>query len=277
MGAKFLANLLLLPAAILASPADAESVHFRNATWPPTPLQLSRAASGQTIAEQASLELSGELYLPPGAGRFPAVVSLHGCGGRLTRQTEEAFGARFAALGYAILFVDSFGPRGVKEGCTGPGASVDRLMDAYGALVYLASRPFIDPDRIAVIGYSQGAMVALAAVALDGAEVLFKQRFKAAIAYYPACSGYGAVAAPTLVLIGQLDDWTPARDCEALMARRNGLGAPMRVIVYPGAHHAFNFNGRPRDYYGHHLEFNEAAARAAWVETVGALRAAFGK
>jgi hypothetical protein len=102
-----------------------------------------------------------------------------------------------------------------------------------GGLAYLASLPFIDPDRIAVVGYSQGA--------LGGVETLFDRHFRTAIAYYPGCwSETGAVSIPTVILIGALDDWTPARDCEAMIKRRTGQGAPLKLIVYPGAYHAFN-------------------------------------
>jgi dienelactone hydrolase len=225
------------------------------------------------------VELSGELYRPPGDGPFPAVVMLHGCDGRLPRAVEDAAGARFTALGYVLLTVDSFGPRGVKQRCIGQdGPPVDRVSDAYGALSYLAGQSFIDPDRIAVLGYSQGAMVALSAVELGGVGTLFDRHFRAVVAYYPYCTNALALYAPTVILIGELDDWTPARDCSRDMARRSGEGAPVKLVVYPDAYHAFNFQrAKPTVFLGHRLEYNEAADRAAWTETVTALHAAFGR
>lgn len=267
-----LATLLLAPA------ATAETVHFRSTTWPPTPLQLRLAkASGDTIAEQASVELTGELYRPNNAGRSPAVVLLHPCSGRLPPALEQADAARYTALGYVLLAVDSFGARGIADGCAGGGASVDVVMDAYGALLHLASLPFVDPDRIALVGYSYGAGIALSAVAFDGPERLFDRQFTAAVAYSPWCPEKLAVGVPTLILMGERDEWAPPRACEAMMARRSGLGAPMRLIVYPRAYHAFNLKLAARRHYGHHLEYDEAADRAAWSETVAVLRAAFGR
>ena len=264
----------------LLSPAAAETVHFKSTTWPPTPLQRRLAtAAGQTIAELASTKIAGELYLPPGGGPFPAVVLMPPCTGRLPLRVEQADGARYNALGYALLAVDSFGPRGFEEGCSGVGSSVDLVMDAYGALLYLAELPSIDPERIAIVGYSKGADTALSAVGFDGVERLFDRTFRTAIAYYPFCQRQEdvAVSVPTLILIGELDDWNFARDCRDIMARRKGLGAPMRLVVLPDAHHSFNLKLPPRSHYGHHLEYNEAADRAAWSETVAALRAAFGR
>jgi len=276
---------LLLLLLLLASPALGETVHFPSATTPPTPLQQRLARERATpIDPQPITELAGELHRPAGAGPFPAVVALHGCAGRGLRAYEDALAERFTALGYVVLFVDSFGPRGITERCM-PASydkeDVDRVMDAYGGLLYLAAQPFVDPERIAVVGYSQGAMVALSAVSLGGVETLFDRHFRTAVAYYPGCwSETGAVSIPTLVLIGALDDWTPARACEAMMARRSGEGAPLRLVVYPGAYHAFNarsLRDRPHDLLGHHLEYNEAADTAAWDAMTAALRDAFGR
>ena len=262
------------------SSASAETIYFRSTTWPPTPLQQRLAkTAGQTIAEQASVKIAGELYLPPGNGPFPAVVLMPPCSGRLPLEVEQADGARYNAQGWALLAVDSFGPRGFEDGCGGVGSSVDLVMDAYGALLWLAGQRFIDPGRIAIVGYSKGGDAALQAVGYDGVERLFDRQFRAAIAYYPFCQRQEevAVSVPTLILTGELDDWTLARDCRAIMANRKGLGAPMKLVVYPGAHHSFNLKLAPRSSYGHHLEYNEAADHAAWSETAGALRQAFGR
>lgn len=271
-------GLLMVIAAVTALPAAAETVRFPTATTPPSPLQQRLATErGEAVLVQAIAEIKGELYRPAGAGPFPAVVSLHGCGGR-SQASDDALGARVTALGYVLLSVDSFGPRGIAHRCTAEtGWPVDRVMDAYGALHYLAELPFVDAGRVAVLGFSQGAMVALSAVQLGGTETLFGRHFRAAIAYYPWCSEEN-FAVPTLILIGELDDWTPATACQAMMARRSSEGGAVRLVVYPGAWHAFNFpRAAPTTAFGHRLEYNEAAARAAWDETVEALRAAFAK
>ena len=273
----------LVAIVLAALPAVAETVRFPSATAPPTPLQQRLFKErGQPIAVPPTVELIGELYRPAGDGPFPAVVQLHGCGGRAPLEPEDAAGARMVALGYALLIVDSFGPRDIKERCSGHWSGIERIADAYGGLFYLAGLPFIDPDRIAVLGYSQGADVALSAVKLGGLETLFDRHFRVAIAYYPWCDVFlGGVSVPTVILIGQLDDWTPTRNCREMMAKRSGEGAPLRLVVYPGAYHGFNIarlRGKPAEsYLGHHIEYNEAADRAALAETIAALRQAFGR
>lgn len=211
------------------------------------------------------------------------MVLLHGCSGRGSRKSEDAGGAYYTSLGYALLIVDSFGPRGIADRCdSGFSPPADRVMDAYGALIYLATSPFIDPERIAAVGYSQDAGVALSAVKLGGIETAFERHFRTVIAYYPQCElSMGGASVPTVILIGELDTVTPAGNCREMMARRSGEDAPMRLVVYPGAHHAFNaihLRGKPETFYGYgHLEYNEAADRAAFAETAAALRQAFGR
>jgi dienelactone hydrolase len=270
----------LLAYAGLVTAVDAEPVRFPSAVAPPTPLQLRLARErGLPAPESPSGQmLVGELYRPPGEGRFPAVVLLHGCDGRLSAAGEQREAQKLVALGYSVLAVDSFGPRGVRDRCIQElGVPVDRVMDAYGALQYLAGRADIDPDRIAVLGYSQGGITAISAVTRGGVETLFERHFKAAVAYYPGCDNT-EVAAPTLILIGALDEWTPTRNCREMVAVQSGAGAPVELFVYPGAYHAFNFpRDRPAEYFGHRIEYNEAAARAAWSETIRFLRQSLGR
>ena len=208
--------LALLMAPVFIASAAAEPIHFRSATWPPTPLQLRLAtASGDTIAEQASVSLCGELHRPPGDGPSPAVVLLHPCSGRLpieTRRPTPSVTPRSATrCSPSTASARAASPMAARGG----GASVDGVMDAYGALLHLASLPFIDPERIAVVGYSFGASVALSAVEFDGPERLFDRQFVAAVAYYPYCPEKLAVSVPTVILAGALDDWAPVRVCRA--------------------------------------------------------------
>jgi dienelactone hydrolase len=264
---------------LISNGASAETVYFPSATPGPTPLQERLARErGEALPPQRGDDLMGELHRPAGDGPFPAIILLHGCAGRSARASEDALAARFVALGYAVLVVDSFATRGIKIHCTGDGPAIDRTMDAYGGLAYLADLPFVDPDRVAVVGYSQGAIAALAVVALHGAQTKVAHHFKAAVAYYPSCSGSdGAFAVSTLILIGERDDWTPAADCREMMAKRSGEGAPVKLVIYPGAYHTFNSRrDRPVTQFGHHLEYNEAADNAAWQEMTALLRRTLG-
>ena len=71
---------------------------------------------------------------------------------------------------------------------------------------------------------------------------------------------------PTLILVGDHDDWTRASWCQEMMARRDGQGSPVELTVYPGATYAFNFPAAPREYLGHHLEYDPKATADAWKQ-----------
>lgn len=96
-------------------------------------------------------------------------------------------------------------------------------------------------------------------------EKAHRRHFHAAVAFYPWCQGRsGVMTVPTLILIGAEDDWTPAPSCQHLMADRAGKGAPLKVIVYPDATHAFNYSDRSRLNFGHHLAYDPEATADAW-------------
>ena len=74
---------------------------------------------------------------------------------------------------------------------------------------------------------------------------------------------------PTLILIGERDDVTPAEECRNMVdgrdemgiSRQKGQGAPIKLVVYPGAYHGFDASNSttPGKLPGHHLEFNRSA------------------
>ena len=70
---------------------------------------------------------------------------------------------------------------------------------------------------------------------------------------------------PTLILIGALDDWTPAADCSEKIDAWGTDGPSVELVVYPSVHHSFYYpelhGGRKA--FGHWVEYNEEAASDA--------------
>jgi len=222
-----------------------------------------------------------EAYLskPEGGGPFPAIVYLHGCGG-LSKSTRDDIATLMTGWGYVTLAVDSFATRGLKDSCYNlPSA---REGDALAALRYLSAQGFVDPQRIAAMGSSQGASVALQMVSTrpNFFAVPDDLKFKAVVAYYPLCSdATEQLTRPTLILIGELDDWTPASDCERWMARRTGKGAPVKLVIYPGAYHGFDdpdlVDGLRA--FGHWIKYDADATQRSVTEMHDFLAAQFAK
>jgi len=216
----------------------------------------------------SSPPLQGYLRQTNSRSPSPAVVLLHSCNGNW-RRLDERWGKRIASWGYVTLTVDSFGPRGIVDTCDS-GSPIDLASDAYRALRFLVQQPFVDAARVVVLGFSQGGWLALTSVERGAVERASPNKFRAAIAFYPPCGGFkDDMTVPTLILVGELDDWTPATECRNMVdgrdswgiSRQKGRGVPITLVVYPGAYHAFDAPGveTPIQLLGHHLEFNQAA------------------
>jgi dienelactone hydrolase len=211
-------------------------------------LEIPSLTLGPGSAEEATI-VTGELSLPDGAtGRVPAVMVLHSCAGVTPNLADWA--GEVNRMGFAAFVVDSFGPRGVTEVCTGrtPVTIGSRLADAYRALALLATHPRIDPRRIAALGFSHGGWVTLWA-----SQAQFERRFLRAnvefaayAAFYPAgcnaqlLSETDMTPGPVRIFHGTADDWTPIAACREWVSRRQAVGRRVSLVAYEGALHAFD-------------------------------------
>ncbi|MCX7155126.1 MAG: dienelactone hydrolase family protein [Rhodocyclales bacterium] len=243
-------KLLFFLGAILAcGPALAQPAQASDLQFPAEPSALS-AVERPRMA----------LLKPEGVGPFPALVLVHQCGGlgspRWQNQSMLGWAKDAVARGYVALLVDSLGPRGVDTVCYGPKGGVffsRGVKDALQAAEHLQKFDFVDRKRIALAGFSWGAMVSvLASSARWSGNAVPTTRFAAAVAFYPGCftirpptaASYEIVQPdidrPLLVLMGQLDNETPADECAAKLGAAKAAGAPIEWHVYPQATHCWD-------------------------------------
>jgi len=107
------------------------------------------------------------------------------------------------------------------------------------------------------MGWSQGGVYAIAVINGPSLERARKRGvelppvgFAAGIGVYPGgCFSLvkERVIRPLLVLIGSVDDWTPAAQCEEMVTAMKSRGADTSIVVYPGAYHYFDVEGQPLD------------------------------
>jgi dienelactone hydrolase len=254
------ALVLMLCCVVPALTADAWATSLERVEFESASQRLFSGIPGEVI--------QGYLAKPDGAGPFPAVIVLHGCAG-MHEATRQKLVYELVAWGYVILLVDSYATRGIEHACTSAAFAtfVKRRADAYGALDFLARQTFVDRQRVAAVGFSAGAWVALSVAEPHSFDQFVppesNSRFRAAAAFNPPCrQAVSRPGMPTLIFIGDLDDWTPAADCTNKIAGWGDDGPPVDLVVYPGAYHGFYYPQlQPGTIlFGHRLEYNSAAA-----------------
>jgi dienelactone hydrolase len=207
-------------------------------------------STGDYLAHYAASKtavITGVLSMPANGPRVvPAVIILHGSSG--VNPGERVWARRVNALGYASFVVDSFTGRGIKstENDQTQLSMTADIADAYAALRLLATDPRIDKSRIAVMGFSRGAIAALYS-SLEPFRLPATEgnlRFAAHVAFYPSCGiSYNAErldGSPVLMLLGGKDNYTPAAPCIAYADTLRSKGAQVTLKEYPDAWHGFD-------------------------------------
>ena len=260
------AALIWAGAASLSRADEVPWLADRTVTVAPHRTGLMHPASGHALV--------GYLARPPGSGRRPAVLELHGCGGFGTEDVVAADVLR--SFGYVALALDSLGPLDTCSADTFGEAA--EAVDAYTARAWLAKQSFVDPDRIALLGFAMGGSAALDDIEFGWPlEKTHRRQIRAAILFYPNCRyRQGVTSVPALILTGEEDDWAPAAWCREMLAARRDRGAPVTLTVYPGARHAFNVPGELRRKLGHHLAYDPEATEEAWTAVRRFLRERLG-
>ena len=113
----------------------------------------------------AGITLSGTFTYPSKGGAFPVVILISGSGPQ--DRNEEVFGHKpFLVLadyltrqGIAVLRYDDRGV-GKSTGNFMASTSLDFATDAESAVAYLKTRKEINPQKIGVVGHSEGGLVA---------------------------------------------------------------------------------------------------------------------
>jgi dienelactone hydrolase len=190
-------------------------------------------------ARGENIELAGELTIPEGRdGRLPAVIIVHGSSGVGTR--EAGWASFLRQSGYATFVIDYFGPRGITSKSPTQPTPVG---DVFEAILRLGEHPRIDPTRIAVIGFSRGAVMSIEA-SNDGGRSTGGIQTAVHVAMYPGCRrGYidnNPTLPPLLILLGTEDSYTTPDECQRLVSEGVSKGRTVELMIYAGATHAWD-------------------------------------
>lgn len=196
--------------------------------------------------EGEAVSISAYLMNPLGDGPFPAVVLLHGAGGM--QPGYLCIAEKMVRWGYVILVIDSnSAPSRNREQSLGSFLATEQAQDAHQGRTFLMALPYIQGDRVGVIGWSSGGRATLAAVSSNKSFYNGKLygvdkdgAFAAAIAVYPICyDELKDLDAPVLILIGANDRQVSAKYCES-MSRVGRTDHNVELKVYPDTEHGFD-------------------------------------
>jgi len=191
--------------------------------------------------------VGGEFRIAQGTGRLPVVVLMHGSGG--VGVNIDPWVRQFNAMGISTFVIDGFSGRGLTSVNTNQAllGRLNFIVDIYRSLEILGKHPRVDPERIALMGFSRGGQAALYA-SLDRFNKLWNRsgiRFAGYIPFYPDCAttfvGDTEVAdRPIRIFHGAADDTDPIAICKAYVARLKDAGRDVVLTEYPDSQHVFD-------------------------------------
>ncbi len=244
-----------------------------------TELETDAYTRHQVVYRSGDLTVSGVLLRPRGAGPFPGIVLNHGyidpsyyvTGQGLAREQDA-----LARAGFVVLHTDYRG-----HAASDDVPDLDRetrlgyARDAINAVAALKRLPYVDDDRLAMLGRSMGGGVTMnALVAQPGlvdaaviyasvsssylenvehftrpnrpeAEQALYDRFgtpRQAPRFYRDLSPrtyFDRITEPVLAHHGEVDATCPPRWAAATQRLLRRAGADSRLLWYPGEDHAF--------------------------------------
>ena len=140
------------------------------------------------------------------------------------------------------------------------------VADVQAAVDYLKSQPFVQPDKIGIVGFCFGGRVSyLAACTVSdiAASVVFYGGNIKNVLGGEGSSPFeqtGNITAPMLGLFGAEDGNPTLADVADIDAALTAAGKTHEFHMYPGCGHGFHCNGRG--------SYRPEAARDAWVKAV---------
>lgn len=246
---------------LLALPLFGATVPVWAGKWAVSP-QLIQVAHAQGT-------MTAYQFTPEGRGPFAVVIMMHGCAGAYSYSNPKnglsslhrEWGDRIVAEGYAAILVDSFSFRNAPQrqcgnGNEGTSEVTERPFDIEAAYHHIVADFNLDPENVALLGWSHGASSILSALAQGHLNVP-PQAFRSAVTFYPGCglhNAFGGIEsstwvpdAPLLILHAGKDRLYKSGYCQqriqnavefgAAPENGNGIG----LIVYRDANHSFDY------------------------------------
>ncbi len=235
-------------------------------------IATSSPASAEKIFVQGpdGHKYKGKLRLPDDVERSPVVVMIPGTAGVDRRQRFYRKPLLAHGIGTFVLDIKSGVFRSTRDR-----PEVDHnLPVVMRALRMLRKRPDIDPARVAIMGWSYGATIAMRFARQSYADELFEsgeKPFAAHVGIYGGCHKreHLLLDVPMLLITGLEDTIVPPERCEKFKDNYpKALYPGVKVVFLENAHHGFDKKGVNKNRRGRIMRWNaEAAERSQDIVT----------
>jgi len=201
------------------------------------------------------------LSRPTATGKHPALIVLHEWWGMDSHFRDLS--RKLAREGYVVLVPDLYHGQLTMdpEIAARLKTSLDlerAVQDILGGVPYLRGLPFVDGERVGIVGFCMGGGLALLAACRQPS-------WKAAVIYFqslfPDPMELEGLSCPLLGHYGEEDDVTPLSEVEEFRATLEKGNKEHEIHLYPGAGHAFTNDMHPERY---HAE----ATEISWTRTL---------
>ena len=200
------------------------------------------------LENQTEQEVYGKLTLPKDSTnsdkKYPLVIGVAGSLG--WREHHYEYMKMYQQSGFATFELSSFKSRNISStvGSQVEVTTASIILDAYKAFEKLSKHPNIDKNKVSITGWSLGGAVAL----FSGWKPIIKAiskdlKFASHLSFYPPCffdpENTEFTDSPIHILIGELDNWTPAEPCNYFVKKISD-NSNVNLTIYPNSHHSFD-------------------------------------
>ena len=200
------------------------------------------------LENQTEQEVYGKLTLPKDSTnsdkKYPLVIGVAGSLG--WREHHYEYMKMYQQSGFATFELNSFKSRNISStvGSQVEVTTASIILDAYKAFEKLSKHPNIDKNKVSITGWSLGGAVAL----FSGWKPIIKAiskdlKFASHLSFYPPCffdpENTEFTDSPIHILIGELDNWTPAEPCNYFVKKISD-NSNVNLTIYPNSHHSFD-------------------------------------
>ena len=200
------------------------------------------------LDNQTEQEVYGKLTLPKDSinsdKKYPLVIGVAGSLG--WREHHYEYMKMYQQSGFATFELNSFKSRNISStvGSQVEVTTASIILDAYKAFEKLSKHPNIDKNKVSITGWSLGGAVAL----FSGWKPIIKAiskdlKFASHLSFYPPCffdpENTEFTDSPIHILIGELDNWTPAEPCNYFVKKISD-NSNVNLTIYPNSHHSFD-------------------------------------